>query len=173
MLAKSLVDQIDHLLREGGLSQRAIARRLGVARGTIAAIASGRRGLHGRESETNDADTLAPLAPAERCRRCGHRVYLPCLVCRNRDYRARHRAGSPIATGVSARRRRAGGVESAGAHLESQEADRRRPIVRCGPAAPSGSYSVAVEPASSAVYPADGRHRCSSVLPREPAGRES
>lgn len=92
MLAKSLIDEVDRLLKLGTLSQREIAARLKVSRGTVSAIASGRRGLHGRESTGDDAATHAPLSPPVRCPRCGYRVYMPCLVCRSRDYRKRQAA---------------------------------------------------------------------------------
>jgi hypothetical protein len=89
MLAKSLIDQIDRLLREGGLSQRKIAARLRVSRGTVAAIASGRRGLYGREAGDETSSALTPHSPPERCPHCGYRVYAPCLICRSRDFQQR------------------------------------------------------------------------------------
>lgn len=89
MLAKSLVDEIDRLLREGNLSQRKIAAQLQVSRGTVSAIASGRRGLYGHQASDGDATMPGPHRPPQRCRRCGHRVYMPCLICRSRDFRLR------------------------------------------------------------------------------------
>jgi transcriptional regulator with XRE-family HTH domain len=47
MIAPSMVDEVRRLLSEGRLSQRAIARRTGISRGTVAAIASGRRPAYG------------------------------------------------------------------------------------------------------------------------------
>ena len=96
MLAKSLVDQIDRLLQSGQLSHRKIAAKLGVGRGTVAAIASGRRGLYGREP-LDDGPASVPLTPAERCRQCGYRVYMPCLICRSRDYRERQNDARDVA----------------------------------------------------------------------------
>jgi Winged helix-turn-helix DNA-binding len=89
MLAKLLIDEIHRLLREGRLSQRKIAARLHVSRGTVSAIASGRRGLFGREPDGDDATTFRPHSPPERCPRCGYRVYMPCLVCHSRDFQER------------------------------------------------------------------------------------
>jgi hypothetical protein len=89
MLSKSLIDEIDQLLKEGRLSQRRIADRLRVSRGVVTAIAGGRRGLHGREVGDNVAMSLAPVGSPERCPRCGYRVYMPCLVCIVREHRAR------------------------------------------------------------------------------------
>lgn len=92
MLALPLVQEIDRLLQEGKLSQRKIAARLGVSRGTVGAIASGRRGLYGKDPDADrasNANSLAPQLPPERCQRCGAFVYMPCLICRARDHRAR------------------------------------------------------------------------------------
>lgn len=88
MLPITLVNEIDRLLQEGKLSQRKIAFRLGVSRGTISAIASGRRALYGREPfETHSP--LVPTSPPARCPRCGYRVYLPCRVCIARQLKQR------------------------------------------------------------------------------------
>jgi transcriptional regulator with XRE-family HTH domain len=91
MLPLKCVEEIRRLLDEGELSQRKIATRLGVSRGTVGAIASGRRGLYGRESDSESPDADLELLPAERCPRCGGRVHMPCLLCRTRDYEARQR----------------------------------------------------------------------------------
>jgi transcriptional regulator with XRE-family HTH domain len=86
MLSISLVEEIARQLAEGKLSQREIARRLGVGRATVSAIARGKRGLYGRSEES---ESLEPdrLDPPQRCAVCGYRVHLPCLVCRTREYR--------------------------------------------------------------------------------------
>jgi hypothetical protein len=91
MHSKTLIDEVDRLLREGELSQRKIAERLGVSRGTVGAIASGQRGLFGREPGDGVGTVLMPAGPAERCAGCGYRVYLPCLVCRTRAHRSRNK----------------------------------------------------------------------------------
>jgi hypothetical protein len=91
MLSTTLVHEIDRLLQEGELSHRKIAARLSVSRGTIAAIASGRRGLYGREPD-DDGRSRASTAPAARCPECGFRVYMPCLICEARQLRADRRA---------------------------------------------------------------------------------
>ncbi len=88
MLPIALVNEIDSLLQQGDLSHRKIAFRLGVSRGTIGAIASGRRGLYGREPiETHSP--LARTSPPTRCPDCGYRVYLPCRICVVRQHRQR------------------------------------------------------------------------------------
>ena len=70
MLPLAKVQEIKRLLDEGDLSQRRIAKQLEVSRGVVAAIANGRRGLHGRESTHRDEDL--ELGPPERCPKCGH-----------------------------------------------------------------------------------------------------
>ena len=81
MLAPATVGEIRLLLAEGGLSQREIARRLGVSRGSVNAIARGKR--------TDGADFVCPSGPVERCPGCGCMVQMPCLACRIRAMRER------------------------------------------------------------------------------------
>jgi helix-turn-helix protein len=88
MLTTALVQEIDRLLCDGKLSQRQIAARLGVSRGTISAIANGRRSLFGRETPKTTSP-LVPSTPPTRCPHCGYRVYLPCQVCRIRAHQVR------------------------------------------------------------------------------------
>lgn len=88
MLPTALVHEIDRLVREGKLSQRQIAAHLNVSRGTISAIARGRRGLYGKDP-LDDKSPLVPALPPMRCPHCGYRVYLPCIVCRTRTHRQR------------------------------------------------------------------------------------
>ncbi len=86
MLRKEKVQEIKRLLDRGQLSQRAIARKLGVARGTVNAIALGRRGLHGRETGGDRVEEL----PKGLCIKCGFVGYMPCVVCQARSYQDRH-----------------------------------------------------------------------------------
>jgi transposase-like protein len=86
MLALSIVEEIVRLLKEGRQSQRKIAKRLGVSRGTVSALANGQRGLFGRAREAEETER-GPLLPPQRCPKCGFFVHLPCLVCRTREYR--------------------------------------------------------------------------------------
>jgi len=89
MLPLAVVQEIRRLLEEGRLSQRKIAAKLGVSRGTIGAIASGRRGIYGKEPGREAPDQACIELIAERCAGCGARVYKPCVLCRARAYRAR------------------------------------------------------------------------------------
>ena len=69
------------LLAAGGLSQRQIARRMGVSRGSVGAIASGRRPDYAdRPAKTEDA-WEQPSGPPERCPGCGGLVFMPCVLC--------------------------------------------------------------------------------------------
>jgi Helix-turn-helix len=85
MLPAALVNEIDRLVHEGNLSQRKIAAHVGVSRGTVSAIANGRRGLYGKEPPDVHAPRTASLSPM-RCPDCGYRVYLPCLICSARRH---------------------------------------------------------------------------------------
>ena len=78
MLTLKVVLEVRRLLDEENSSHREIARRLGISRGTVAAIAHGRRGVHGREEPPADVKESAPPA---RCPTCGGMVRMPCLVC--------------------------------------------------------------------------------------------
>ena len=80
MLAPSMVKEICRLLAEGNFSQRQIARLTGVSRGTIGAIASGKRPDYELRSRTEDEfERLA--GPPRRCPTCGGMVYMPCRLC--------------------------------------------------------------------------------------------
>lgn len=81
MLDSSVIGEVRRLLAAGQLSQRAIARRLGVSRGTVNAVALGRR----KDRSSPERDELPPAftdGPPERCPGCGGLVRMPCLACR-------------------------------------------------------------------------------------------
>ncbi|REK06800.1 MAG: helix-turn-helix domain-containing protein [Planctomycetota bacterium] len=88
MLAPGKVLEVQKLLAEGRLSQRKIAKVLGVSRATVGAIASGKRPDYAARQRAREAE-FEPLGPIERCPTCGGRVYMPCRLCRVRDYKAR------------------------------------------------------------------------------------
>ena len=92
MIAASKVEEIRQLLREGGVSQRGIARRLGVSRGTVNAIALGRR--PGYERRRRGHGIIPPSGPFVRCSTCGALAQMPCLACQLRAWsQRRQRAG--------------------------------------------------------------------------------
>lgn len=97
MLPLATVEEIQRLLDEGTLSQRKIAAKLGVGRGTVNAIARGKRGLHGREPGDCAAGIYNPDVPPERCPGCGAMVYKPCVLCRTRSFVAGQRAQRAVA----------------------------------------------------------------------------
>ena len=87
MLAPAVVAEIERLLAAGQLSQRAIARHLGVSRGIIQLIACGKRRKH--PPVPVPGASPPPSGPWGRCPHCGGRVQFPCLVCRLRASRDR------------------------------------------------------------------------------------
>jgi hypothetical protein len=84
MIAPHLVAQVEQLLAEGKSSHRKIARITGVSRGTIGAIASGRRCIRPRPTWPWEDEPLVPDTPPRRCPDCGGMVYMPCRACRAR-----------------------------------------------------------------------------------------
>jgi transcriptional regulator with XRE-family HTH domain len=88
MLAPAKVDEAKRLVDEGKLSQRKIAKLLGMSRATVAAIASGKRPDYEARRRALAAEE-EPLGPIERCPTCGGRVYMPCRLCRVRRSLAR------------------------------------------------------------------------------------
>ncbi len=99
MLSLVTVQEIRRLLDEGELSQRKIAAKLEVSRGTINAIASGQRGLHGKVPQRETPLLCCYATPPVRCCGCGGRVYSPCLLCRARKYKARRQ--NPLAQAIA------------------------------------------------------------------------
>ena len=81
MIAPAIVIEVRRLLAETKLCQRKIAQLVGVSRGTVGSIASGRRpdyeGLPRDEDEIDE-----PAGPPARCPGCGGMVYMPCRLCR-------------------------------------------------------------------------------------------
>jgi hypothetical protein len=81
MISSAKVAEIRALLDAGELSQRQIATLAGVSRGTIGAIASGKR----VERLPRPTDEWEEEGPIVRCPGCGGKVYAPCRLCRVRD----------------------------------------------------------------------------------------
>jgi len=77
MYDQSVVNQIKELLL-AGLSYREIAAKTGVSRGTVAAVNRDQPRVYGQSTPQ--------LAPPRRCQGCGHRVCLPCRICRARRH---------------------------------------------------------------------------------------
>jgi len=99
MIAPEVVAEIRRMLIEGIVSQREMAKRTGVSRGTIGAVASGQRPDYDAARKPNEDSWETSSDPPERCATCGGMVYMPCLLCRlrkklveERNRRARNRA---------------------------------------------------------------------------------
>ena len=98
MLDPDVVDQIKRLLGEGNLSQRSIARQIGVSRGTVHAIARGKRNDSPPRKREPDDDFMLPRGPWHRCPTCGGMVQMPCLACRLRAMREDRRRSAGVAS---------------------------------------------------------------------------
>ena len=93
MIAAPVTEEIRRLLAEGRLSQRKIAQRLGVSRGTVNAIAHGKRPDYAplRPPAHDDDGFITPQGLFQRCPRCGGKVQMPCLACYVREAMRRGR----------------------------------------------------------------------------------
>ena len=72
-----------------GVSQREVARKAGVARGTVVAIAKGDRRERCAIRTADGSHVYEPEDPerVDRCGTCGARVVMPCLKCFLRSVR--------------------------------------------------------------------------------------
>lgn len=91
MIDTEIVAEIERLLDEDKLSQRKIAQLLGVSRGSVDAIAAGKR--FDREMFVEE-EVDEPIGPLERCPDCGGLVVMPCRACHERTRMVRRSAGS-------------------------------------------------------------------------------
>ncbi len=77
MLHPQRIQAVERLLRAGKMSQRGIAAKLGISRGTVAKIAA--RLMQTPQTPQNDPSDPAP--PLSRCPGCGALVEMPCRAC--------------------------------------------------------------------------------------------
>jgi len=91
MIRDSVVQEVRRLLFAEGLSQRAVSAKVGVSRGTVHAIARGKRPDRIRAFPEDPGVWHA--SPPQRCPGCGGLVYMPCLLCRVRALRPTRRVG--------------------------------------------------------------------------------
>ena len=82
MLSPAKVEEVRRLLVRGNVSQRQIAKLLDVSRGSVNAIASGKRPDY--PVKELDEDDIRCWLPPVRCNGCGGMVYAPCRLCRLR-----------------------------------------------------------------------------------------
>jgi len=85
MLKPHVVLKILFLLKEKKHSQRKIAKMTGVSRGTVSAIALGRKKLVRYMVAQEDAGFVSPRGPHRRCPICGAKTKMPCLACQLRE----------------------------------------------------------------------------------------
>jgi hypothetical protein len=86
MLSDSMVRWAETLLAQA-LSQREVARRMGIARATVRKIAAGCWRDHALRRRISVEDVRQPVGIVGRCPACGLRVRMPCLVCLARSAR--------------------------------------------------------------------------------------
>jgi len=84
MISETSANHVRRLLAQGTLSMRTIARMTGTSRGTVAAIAHGRRRPHRADQGGSRKQGKEPLGPLERCPECGGLAHAPCRACRIR-----------------------------------------------------------------------------------------
>ena len=97
MISPQIVAEVRRLLAEGKHSHREIARLTGICRGTVGAIASGRRPDYEPPDEEED-EGEGPMGPPRRCPNCGGLVFVPCRLCRVRKSIAGKRRPAPRRT---------------------------------------------------------------------------
>lgn len=85
MIHPERVRLVERLLQEKKYSQRTISRLAGVSRGSVGAIAAGRRREQALPNPPADDDGWQPTGPITRCPKCGGRVYAPCRLCHVRE----------------------------------------------------------------------------------------
>lgn len=94
MLSTAVIHEVAELLAAGDLSQRKIAEKCGVSRGTVQLISTGKRGLYGREDSASAVDPID--APPHRCGGCGALIVTRvCVACKAARVCGR-RALSPV-----------------------------------------------------------------------------
>ena len=91
MLDPEKVTGVKRLLAEGGLPLRKIAEVVGMSRGSVAAIATGRRpdyeGKLREQSLRAEAEEVLGTSSPKRCPDCGGLACLPCRACHLRQTR--------------------------------------------------------------------------------------
>lgn len=92
MIALAKFQETRRLLALGNLSQRRIARIVGISRATVNAIAQGKHA--DREARMAACNREPPTfeGPLVRCPGCGGMVLMPCLACRVQQVKDRELA---------------------------------------------------------------------------------
>ena len=85
MIGPAVIEEIERLLAEGDLSQRQIAKVMKVSRGTVGAVAVGKRRPYYPRPEDPDEQSTGPV---RRCPGCGGMATMPCRACRILEIKA-------------------------------------------------------------------------------------
>jgi hypothetical protein len=93
-VTQAKVLEAQRLIQLGELSYRKIARMVGLGRGTIGQIASGKRLAWPDRVRGGENRAYRCSGPIARCPECGGRVYMPCLLCHVRALKRIDRRGS-------------------------------------------------------------------------------
>ncbi|HTU24939.1 MAG TPA: hypothetical protein VMF30_06055, partial [Pirellulales bacterium] len=97
MIAQSKICEVQRLLLVGGLSQRKIAKMVGISRVVVGAIADGSRPDYEARRRARLEEYPETLGPLGRCGGCGGLVYAPCRLCRVRAIKERQRDAARLA----------------------------------------------------------------------------
>jgi predicted DNA-binding protein (UPF0251 family) len=81
MLTQEMLEEIRSLLFNENLSQREVAQRLRVSRGTVQAVARNKCRLYTPLKRSPSQDFQPPCGLPLRCPSCGAKVQMPCLAC--------------------------------------------------------------------------------------------
>ena len=82
MIHNDIICEAQRLLRRG-TSYRAVARELGISRGTVGKVALGRRvPVEAGACAEDENPPYHSNTPPVRCPTCGGVVYMPCVACR-------------------------------------------------------------------------------------------
>ncbi len=85
MLDPEKVEAVRRLLADGQMSHRQIAETVGMCRGSVSAIASGRRPDYETRRRADalrsDAEEVLGSGAVERCPDCGALAAMPCRAC--------------------------------------------------------------------------------------------
>ncbi|MGL6226013.1 MAG: hypothetical protein ACRC10_05220 [Thermoguttaceae bacterium] len=87
MKKPELIKRILTLLAEKRYSQRMIAKILGVSRGLVSSVASGKQTLLRHKVVDVEYAFQFPGGKPKRCPSCGALVQMPCLACQIRQMR--------------------------------------------------------------------------------------
>lgn len=88
MLSAYEVELIQELARERH-SQRTIARITGVSRESVRSVLSGKRPDYDAIRREREQAKVVFSTTIARCPECGVKVYMPCLACRVRAWKAK------------------------------------------------------------------------------------